>query len=172
MTSRKIAQGDSPNGCVALIMDDSPAEVQRILAKVQPLLNRVGPSAIKPGGRRRLFWLTDSAMSLLVMDAQADLCPSVGFLGSRIDHRRGAVLAAVDAYPDAAIAPSPGGDVHIISNAIQPESLPPRPNWVRVNHFRLGDRERLRHRMNRLWAGNDEWGGQFEGRTRSVVENH
>jgi hypothetical protein len=84
-------------------------------------------------------------MRLLVMDAQADLRASVGFLRGRICHRRRAVLAAVDAHPDAAIARPPGSYVHIITNTIQPESLAARPTWTGVGHFRQFDRERIRH---------------------------
>ena len=68
----------------------------------------------------------------------------MGFLGGRIGHRRGAVLAAVDADPDTAKSLFPGGHVDIVSNAIQSESLSARPSWICINHFRLGDRKCLR----------------------------
>jgi hypothetical protein len=82
---------------------------------------------------------------MLVMDAQADLRASVGFIRGRIRYWRRSMLAAVDAHPHAAKTLLPGSDVHIVSNAVQTESLAARPTWTSVYHFRQFDRGGIRH---------------------------
>ncbi len=104
-------------------------------------MQRSGETAIqacagRADGRQawgRLLWKGRRlAVIQLMMNTEAELGSTVGFVGRSIDDRRCAMLTAVDANPDATKSLVTCRNIDVVANSRESEPLAPCPPWPRT----------------------------------------